>query len=323
MPILQVHDLKVSYRTNAGWLKAVDGASFEIGRGESLGVLGESGCGKTTLALAIMGILPRNAEVLGRIEFEGTDLLSLSSDLLRQMRWKKFSMIFQAAMNALNPVYRVGSQLMDVYAAKANGTKDQARKRVTELFDLVGLDRKRMNSYPHELSGGMKQRVIIAMSLLCNPSLIIADEPTTALDVVIQDQILGQMRDLQSMLSFSIIVISHDVSVIAETCKKVAVMYAGKIFETGSVSAVIREPRNPYTISLMSSIPSVRGPRRRLPPITGAPPNLTDSIEGCAFHPRCPHVQEMCRQSPPPYQEISENHYSRCHFRDLALTCRR
>jgi len=315
MPLLSVQNLRTYFRTRKGWLKAVDGVSFDLEEGESLGIVGESGCGKTTIALTIMRTLPPNAQVMdGKIVLEGQDTLPIPDQEHRRLRWSKVSMIFQAAMNSLNPVFRVGDQLVDVYINHRKVTKDEARKRVAELFELVGLDKKRMNNYPHEFSGGMKQRTIIAMSLLCHPRLIIADEPTTALDVVVQDQILSEIKDLQQELKFSLIVISHDISVISETCDRAIVMYAGRIFEEADIISTIKDPHNPYTISLMSSFPSISGPIRKLVSIPGAAPNLVNPPPGCLFYPRCPIGKEACAKETPPYVQVADRHSTLCHF---------
>ncbi len=314
-PMLKIQGLKTYYRLRRGWVKAVDDVSFNLDHGESLGIVGESGCGKTTIALSIMQLLPSTGRIVdGQILFGGVDLSKLSQDELCKVRWKKISMIFQGAMSALDPVYRVGDQVVEALTTHDNISDEEAKTKVEGLFELVGLSPGRMNSYPHELSGGMKQRVVIAMSLACNPEMVIADEPTTALDVVVQDQILKEIKTLQEKLNFMMCYISHDISVIFETCDKIAVMYGGKILEHADAESIYKIPHHPYTIGLLKSFPSIRGEVKRLVSIPGSPPNLLNPPPGCRFEPRCPIAKEVCSREEPPPITISKEHYSSCHF---------
>jgi peptide/nickel transport system ATP-binding protein len=433
--LLEVKDLRVYFRIMKGTVKAVDGVSFALRRGQTMGLVGESGCGKTTTAYAITRLLPKNGEIVGgEIRFNnmlvgrahvatgvnealkrttwfeevhhilnaqeaeigerlrafaaaearllqtpedgrgpleaevkflreavearaheaefiqalraviaahpaseelkealqeavGEDLKGWTAARMRRrmdremeaeintIRWSQVSMIFQSAMNALNPVYRVGDQIAEALLTHfPDMTKDQARERVLQLFDLVGIDRSRADGYPHEFSGGMRQRSMIAMALACNPQLLIADEPTTALDVIMQDRILAEIRDLQRELNIAMIIITHDISVVAEVAEKIGIMYGGKLFEYGNISEVFERPGNPYTIGLMSAFPSIKGDRRRLRAIPGSPPDLSDPPSGCRFHPRCRFAQEVCRVQEPPMVEIATDHWSLCHF---------
>ena len=231
------------------------------------------------------------------------------------IRWSKVSMIFQSAMNAFNPVYRVGDQITEALLTHyPDMTKDEARQRVLELFDLVGIDRSRIDGYPHEFSGGMRQRSMIAMALSCNPQLLIADEPTTALDVIMQDRILAEIRDLQRELGIAMMIITHDISVVAEVGEKIGIMYAGKMFEYGNIKDVFEKSANPYTIGLLSAFPSIKGPRRRLRSIPGSPPDLKNPPSGCRFHPRCQFAQEVCKYVEPPFVQVAPDHWSLCHF---------
>ena len=311
-----MQDLRMYYRLVSGaTLKAVDGVTFSIKKGDKLGLIGESGCGKTSLAMTLMGLLPENACIPGgSILYEGEDVLSFSPKQWREFRWEKMSMIFQSAMNALDPVYRVGKQLSDVYRLHRKCSKEDAIKHVEALFKLTGLPSSRIRSYPHQLSGGMKQRVIIAMSLLCNPSLIIADEPTTGLDVIIQDQIMREIASLIDQLGLSMLLVSHDVSVVTETCNKILVMYGGKVGEYGDIADVFANPSHPYTIGLLKAFPNIRGPIKGLAALPGTPPNLSEDLAGCRFAPRCPRKEALCENGDPPEVRLNGNHVSCCHF---------
>lgn len=313
--LLRLEDLTMHYKTKAGWVQAIDSVSFSLKKGQSLGLVGESGCGKTSIAMSIMRLLPYNAKIVkGRVLFGGHDLYALSDEEVRQLRWKEVAMIFQAAMNSLNPVYSVGNQIVEaIVTHEPETSEDKARERVKSLFELVGIPEERMDHYPHEYSGGMKQRAVIAMALACNPSLIIADEPTTALDVIVQDKILREIEEIRRKINMSMIYISHDVSVIAEVSDIVGVMYAGKLLELGPADDVFKRPKNPYTYSLMHAYPSILGEKHDLVTIPGEPPNLLDPPTGCRFHPRCDWATKECKEAEPPWREITEGHYLACH----------
>ena len=323
--LLEVQDLVVHYKIKTGWVHATDGVSITLDKGETLGLVGESACGKTTLAYGISQLLPNNAYVKGgRIVFDGKNLLKMTirkdgrlreyDNELNKIRWKEISMIFQGAMNALNPVQPVGDQIVEAIVYHEKQTKQQARRRVEQLYELVGVPKDRIDNYPHEYSGGMKQRAMIAMALALNPKLVIADEPTTALDVITQNKILTKVKELQDRLDMAMIIITHDVSVVAKTAKRIAVMYAGQISETGTVREIFKETAHPYTSGLLGSFPSIKGEVRRLVTIPGNPPSLVEPPTGCRFHPRCPYVQDICKTQVPPGVVIAEGHVSFCHF---------
>ena len=315
MSLLEIRDLTLHYETAKGMVQAVDKVSFSLDKGESMGLVGESGCGKSSVAMSIMKLMPSNAIVKGgEILFKGENLLHMEDEEIRRIRWKEISMVFQAAMNALNPVVRVGDQIIEAIQAHDDVSEDEAWERVKELYRLVGLDPGRGKSYPHEYSGGMKQRAIIAMSLACSPDLIIADEPTTALDVIMQDQIIQEIVALQNRLDMAMLYISHDISVIAETCSKTGVMYAGKIVEYADTDSLFYGTLHPYTKALLSSYPSIKGEVKRLNPIPGEPPNLLDPPVGCRFYPRCPEKDGICTSQEPEYLEVREGHFVACHF---------
>ena len=296
-------------------MKAVDDVGLSVRRGEALGLVGESGCGKSTLALATMRLGPSNMQIVdGSIEFDGTDILKVDNNIFRRnYRWRKMSMVFQRAMNALNPVFKVGDQIAEAIISHEDAEKTEALERAARLIQLVGIDPKRINSYPHELSGGMKQRIMIAMALALDPNFVIADEPTTALDVIVQAQILKVLKDLQGKLNLSLMLISHDLSVVAELCDSISIMYAGRILEYGEIGSVFRNPRHPYTKGLISSFPSIKASRRELTSISGAPPNLLNPPSGCRFHPRCPYADESCKTEEPKMENISDRHHVACH----------
>jgi peptide/nickel transport system ATP-binding protein len=313
--ILDVRDLKVYYGTQEGTVRAVDGVDFDLGEGKSLGLAGESGCGKTTAALAIMGLLPTNGRIAGgSIRYMGYDLAALSEAQLRAFRWKHISIIFQGAMNALNPVKRIGDQIAEPIVLHEKVDRAAAERRVGELLELVGIHRERAREYPHEFSGGMRQRVMIAMALACNPRIVIADEPVTALDVMIQAQILELLERLKRELGLSMILISHDLSVMAETCDTMAIMYAGKTVETGSVTDVFKRPNHPYTKDLIAAFPDIDGPPTMPAYIPGLLPSLVDPPEGCRFHTRCKFAWERCVAEEPPLLPVGEGHRSACHL---------
>lgn len=314
MALLEVEDLAIGYRTRKGLHRAVEGLSFSLEEGRSLGFVGESGCGKTTVGMALMGLLPPNGRVLGgRIVFEGKDLVRLSPEEMRGIRWKRISMIFQAAMNALNPVKKVGEQVAEAILAHSKAMpKAEALRQVEGLFQLVGVPKDRMGDYPHQYSGGMRQRAVIAMALACRPKLIIADEPTTALDVIVQDQILQETRQLQTQFGISIIFISHDISIVADVCHDIGIMYAGNLVEYGSREEVFNSPAHPYTRALLSSFPTLTGPKQKLCPIPGEPPNLITPPAGCRFCSRCPQALTACSTTSPPWVNASARHRVRC-----------
>lgn len=312
--LLQVEDLSIGYQTRKGLLQAVDGVSFSLEAGRSLGFVGESGCGKTTIGMALMGLLPPNASVAGgRILFEGEDLLRKSEEGMRRVRWSQIAMIFQAAMNALNPVHRVGDQIAEailVHGLARN--KEEAMRQVEGLFQLVGIPKDRIRDFPHQYSGGMKQRAIIAMALSCRPKLIIADEPTTALDVIVQDQILTETKNLQKEFNIGMVFISHDISIVAEVCHEIGVMYAGQLVEFGPKERVFEAPVHPYTKALLSSYPSLAGAGRRLTPLGGETPNLVDPPVGCRFCDRCPESSAGCSEASPSWISLTPGHKVRC-----------
>ncbi len=311
--LLDVRNLKTYFYTTKGVVKAVDNVSVKLNKGEVLGLAGESGCGKSTLAYSIIRLVPPPGRIVsGEIYFNGENILKYSDEeFRRKIRWKGISMVFQGAMNALNPVYTVGDQIAEVIMLHEGLTKKEAYTRVYKLLALVGIDPRRAYSYPHELSGGMKQRVMIAMALALNPPLVIADEPTTALDVVVQAQIMNLLKRLQRELKISIILITHDLSLIAEIADKVAIMYAGKIVEYGTAEQIFYNPKHPYTQGLLSSIPRLRGELKKLEWIPGVPPDLIKPPPGCRFAPRCKFRFEKC-DSEPPVTEIEPGHYVAC-----------
>jgi oligopeptide/dipeptide ABC transporter ATP-binding protein len=322
--LLRIDDLKIDYATQKGLIHAVDGVTLDLREGESLGLVGESGCGKTTIAKSILRILPGNARIAGgHVYLRDSDILSMDRRQLQEMRWKKISMISQSAMNALNPVYTLAAQMTEILEKRGALQKDQALQKATALFELVGLDPARLRDYQHQFSGGMKQRAVIAMALTLNPDLIIADEPTTALDVMTQDQVLQNIYELRLELNKSMILITHDISIVAERCDKIAVMYAGKLMEYGDIKAVFRSPSNPYTIGLHNAFPGVKGPRKDLISIPGYPPNLMGSLTGCRFHSRCPFSVPRCAEEEPVMVQIDDAHVAACHRLDRAEEFRR
>jgi peptide/nickel transport system ATP-binding protein len=289
-PVVELENLVVDYVTRTRTTRAVDGVSLSIGAGEIVGLAGESGCGKSTLGNAVMQILRPPAQVTsGRVLFAGENVVERGPRELRKFRWRNVSMVFQSAMNALNPVMRTGDQFVDMIRAHERVSKHEALARAGDLLELVGIDRRRLRAYPHELSGGMRQRVVIAMALALRPELVIMDEPTTALDVVVQREILQQIRELQTELGFAVLFITHDLSLLLELAHRVAIMYAGEIVEEAPAAKLRAEPRHPYTVGLLDSFPPLHGPVERLSGIPGAPPDLGAPPSGCRFHPRCPY----------------------------------
>ncbi len=313
--VLEVHDLRVEIATRRGIVRAVDGVSFTVGRGEAVGLVGESGCGKTMTLCAVLGLLPPRARISGgQVLFEGRDLGRMSSAELNSVRGRRIGMIFQEPMTALNPVMRVGEQIAEGPAVHLGYSHKRAMERALEMMRLVGIPdpERRFRAYPHEFSGGMRQRVMIAMALACEPQVILCDEPTTALDVTIQDQILKLLVRLCATLGASLLFVTHDLAVIAQTCQRLAVMYAGQVVETGAVEAVFGEPRHPYTLGLLRSVPSFENVRASLQPIPGSPPDLAAPPRGCRFHPRCPIVQSDCLHGEFPLRPAGDERASAC-----------
>ena len=312
--VLETKDLKAYFFTLSGPVRAVDGVTVKLPRGKSLGIAGESGCGKSTFAYSLMNMLPPPGRIAGgKVIVDGMDVTSMSEEELRKkIRWKVISMIFQGAMNALNPVYTVGYQLAEPLIYHLKMSKEEALKIAADYLEMVGLSRDIIRRYPHELSGGMKQRVVIAMALLLNPKIVIADEPTTALDVVVQAQILNLLKKLQKERNISIILITHDLSIISEIADYVMIMYAGWKVEFGTLEQVYKSPAHPYTQKLLAAIPRLRGPKRKLEFIPGAPPDLIRPPRGCRFHPRCPYVMDICRKEEPPEVEVEKGHVAKC-----------
>jgi oligopeptide/dipeptide ABC transporter ATP-binding protein len=314
-PLLEVNDLSVVYESaDEPDVQAVRDVSFSLERGENLGLVGESGCGKTTTAKAILRSLPSNGRITqGEIIFDGRDITRLSRKELRKLRWKEISMITQSAMASLTPVYTINEQIREAIQAHESGVSNrEARERAEELFELVGIDPGRVTDYPHQLSGGMRQRAIIAMALALDPKLIIADEPTTALDVIVQEQILYRINQLQTEIDSSMLMITHDISVVAETCDRIVVMYGGEVMEAGTTHEIFREAAHPYTLGLQNAFPSIEGERKDLVSIPGFPPDLSNPPPGCPFAPRCPWAADECEQ-PLPEREVSPGHRVRCH----------
>lgn len=308
-----MENLRTCYFTKEGTTAAVDGVSFQLLEGQTLGITGESGCGKSTLAHSVLGLLPRSARIVsGTIRYKGFDLVTASEAKLREIRWRRISLIFQAAMNALNPVRRVGEQVSEAIIYHEKTTRSEARRRTKRLFEIVGLDSARMKDYPHEFSGGMRQRIVIAMAIACEPDLIIADEPVTALDVLVQAQILDLLDSLKRELKISMILITHDLSVVKELSDFVAIMYAGKVVEYASVDLILNESHHPYTRALIQALPQISGGRHSLKSLAGTPPNLIHPPPGCRFHPRCPFVMDKCKVEEPLLAEYGTNHRSAC-----------
>jgi peptide/nickel transport system ATP-binding protein len=315
MSLLDIRNLKTHYLTPLGAVKAVDDVSISVKKGEVLGLAGESGCGKSTISLSVMRILPYPGKVIsGEIMFKDRDILKLNESELRKVRWKGISTVFQGAMASLNPLFKVGKQIADPIMIHEDVTKGEAYRRAREILELVGIDASRESNYPWELSGGMRQRVLIAMGLVCNPDMIIADEPTTALDVIVAHQITELIQDLREKLDLSMMLITHDISVIAQTCDQLAIMYAGKIVERSDVNTMFENPLHPYTDALIGAFPSIKGDRRQLTSISGTPPNLIKLPSGCNFHPRCQYAQDVCKTDEPKLSKSGEKHETACHL---------
>jgi len=320
--LLEVEDLTVDFPTDDGVVTAVRGVSYTLRRGESLGIVGESGSGKSVTSLAILGLLPRNARIKGSVRFGGKELLGRTDDEMSEYRGRKIAMVFQDPLASLNPVYTVGNQITEAVVAHNDVGKDVARKRALDLLEIVGIPHasERMHSYPHELSGGMKQRVVIAIAMANNPDVIIADEPTTALDVTVQAQVLEALEAAREATGAALVLITHDLGVIAGHADRVGVMYAGRLVETGSVDDVFYSPRMPYTLGLLGSLPRIDAKtHERLTPISGSPPSLLSLPSGCPFRPRCPLATELCAAEEPPLFGVGQGHSAACHFHERLI----
>lgn len=314
-PVLSIRDLSVDYVTDAGPVRAIDGVSLDVRRAEILGIAGESGSGKSTLAQALLRILPPPAVITnGQVIFEGRDILKLDEAELRALRWKRISMVFQSAMDALNPVITVGEQIVDTLLAHDAATPHAARERAADLLELVGMPRDRLDSYAHQLSGGMRQRVGIAMALALEPAVVILDEPTTALDVVVEREILEQICALRDRLGFTVLFITHDLARMLQFADRIAVFYAAEMVEIAPAAELRRAPRHPYTQALMRAFPSVHGDRVEMSSIPGAPPSLRNPPTGCRFHPRCDRAVDLCRERAPELRLLGPDHAAACHL---------
>lgn len=310
--VLEVKDLKVYYRTLAGVVRAVDGVTLTVREGEVMGLAGESGCGKSTLGYALLGLIPPPGRIEGgNVVIDGNDITKMGEGDLRKVRWSKVSMIFQGAMNVLNPVYTIEKQLTEVLMVHKGITQKEAIGIAVDALKEVGLNPELLKRYPHELSGGMKQRVVIAMALILKPRFVVADEPTTALDVVIQAQIMNLLKKIKAEERSAMIFITHDLSIIAEISDKIAIMYAGKIVENGPSEEIFNDSKHPYTQGLLRSIPRLRS-KEKITWIPGVPPDLRRPPTGCRFNPRCPHVMDICRREEPPTVKVNEEHYVTC-----------
>ncbi|MFX0210948.1 MAG: ABC transporter ATP-binding protein, partial [Candidatus Hodarchaeota archaeon] len=310
MPLLEVNDLSTHYFLKRSRVRAVDDLFFTVEKGKMLGLAGESGCGKTTVALSIIRMLPPEGKIIkGEVLLNDRNLFQMSLKEVRKNRWKDISYVFQYAMNAFNPVMTVGEQIAEVIIeksdSKSRSIKQEAWRKVIELFEIVGLDPGRIKDYPHEFSGGMKQRAVIAMAMACDPKVLIADEPVTALDVIVEKKIIKLLKDLQKEFELGIIFITHDLSVIAESCEEVGIMYAGKLVEIGDASTIFHNGAHPYSRMLIRSFPSILGEKSRITPIEGIPPNLANPPSGCRFHPRCPLATAECKKEHPPFNTQS------------------
>ncbi|MGH3321983.1 MAG: ABC transporter ATP-binding protein [Streptosporangiaceae bacterium] len=317
-PLLEVEDLHVEFRTRDGVARAVNGVSYAVEAGRTLGVIGESGCGKSVTAQAIMGIVdtPPGYVTAGSVRYRGVDLFTLPEERRRQVRANEIAMIFQDALSALNPVFTVGFQIGELFRMHRGASRKEGRKKAVELLDLVGVPaaRSRVRHFPHQFSGGMRQRVMIAMALALEPEVLIADEPTTALDVTIQAQIMNLLADIQAERNMGLILITHDMGVVADVSDDIAVMYAGRVVENAAVRDIYKSPAHPYTSALLRSVPRVDLKGQRLEVIEGLPPNLTRIPPGCAFGPRCPLARERCRAEAPPLYDVAPGHDSACHY---------
>ncbi len=314
--LMKVENLVMYYNTKDGPVHAVDNISFSLEKGKILGLAGESGSGKSSIAISLLRLLPSNAKILGgSIDLNGTDILKLPEPRLRsEVRWKRISMVPQAAMNALNPVFKVGEQIKEAIIIHDHIDPSRAKELTKILLEEVGISPERYSSYPHEFSGGMRQRAMIAMSLALNPEIVIADEPTTALDVIIQAQILVLLKQLQKSKGMSMILITHDLSLVAEMCDTVGIIYGGQMIEYGSGSRIFHNPKHPYTIGLIRAFPNLEGKKSKLSSIPGSPPDLVRLPTGCRFAARCPYATAKCTSDSPPLIEVEPNHFSRCWY---------
>jgi peptide/nickel transport system ATP-binding protein len=320
-PLLDVRDLRVEYLTGKGPVRAVDGVSFVIRPGEVVGLAGESGSGKSTVAHAITRILHPPAVITGGdVHFEERDVLAMGDAELARFRWREVSMVFQSAMNALNPVMTINDQIVDTITAHEEVSRKEARERAAALLDVVGIETRRLDAYPHQLSGGMRQRAVIAIALALNPPLMIMDEPTTALDVVMQQEILQQIEELKEQFGFSILFITHDLSLLVEFSDRIAIMYAGQIVETAPARQIFDAPLHPYTQGLMNSFPALTGEKQRLTGIPGSPPDMLHPPSGCRFHPRCPLVRPLHTRIVPALREAKPGHFVACHLYDEVVS---
>ncbi len=318
--LLELRELSTHFKLGSGFVHAVEKVSFSVAPGESLGLAGESGCGKTTAALSILKLLPENGRIVsGEVLFDGLNLAKRTEYGMSKIRWKEISIIFQGAMNALNPVQETGRQIAEPIRLHEGLSEKQAMVRVRELYDLVGISGKRVMDFPHQLSGGMRQRAMIAMALACNPRLVIGDEPTTALDVMVQAQILELIARLRAELDLSFILISHDLSVMAETCDKGVIMYAGEVVESGTAADIFRNAQHPYTRQLIKAFPNIHEKREMVSSIKGDPPNLLEPPPGCGFAPRCDVAGEACASLDPALIEVEAGHLVRCHLASRGL----
>ena len=313
--LLEIKDLEVKFHTMDAHISAVNGVSLTVDPGETLGLVGETGAGKTTTALSILNLIqsPPGKIEKGEILFEGRDILKMSDEELHEIRGSAISMIFQDPMTALNPIFRVEDQIAEVIKIHEKLSKQESVEKARQMLEFVGIPAERGVEYPHQFSGGMKQRVVIAMALACSPKLLIADEPTTALDVTIQAQVLDMMTDLKAKLDSAMILITHDLGVVAETCDKVAIMYAGEIMEYGKLEDIFENTLHPYTEGLFNSLPSLESEVERLKPIVGLMPDPANLPQGCKFHPRCPYANETCAAEEPAFLEVAPAHFCRCH----------
>lgn len=314
--LLSVRNLTTEFHLPDGKVaRALEDVSFDVLPGQTVGLVGESGCGKTTTLMSVMRLLPASGRITsGRALFQGRDLLQLSEPQMRAVRWKEMAIVFQGAMNALNPVMKVGDQIREAIELHNLMDRDAAEKRVGELLEMVGIQRARRDQYPHQYSGGMRQRAMIAMALACSPDLLFADEPTTALDVMIQAQVLQLLKEIQKELGLAIVMVTHDLGVVAEVCDSVVVMYGGKVAEYGTADAIYNAPQHPYTRRLLASFPDLNRPGDTLASISGTPPRLTDLPTGCRFHPRCDGKVGACETVSPPMLETEPGHYAACHL---------